>query len=239
MRKEKKAQAAQAAEEAMAKLADELAMQEYSEYAHLFEEDEQFLENRQLVENVSYKEPSEGSAAETADSFEAGKKKKRKHSLAKLAAIAAVVCLVFTAAVPEASAWRIWGLDFLFGEHSDHIESKANDDDKFPQYNVCKLLKGYEIVFEDNAKDSVIVQYADEEGKFILYTQTVKENFVSQLDSEHSDIKEDTIGDFRLLVSETGSDVFIEAVTNKVAITVQTNAGYETGKNFIENLKEI
>lgn len=239
MRKEKTAQAAQTAEEAMAKLADELAMQEYSEYAHLFEEDEQFLENRQLVENVSYEEPSKGSAAETAGSFEVGKKKKRKHSLAKLAAIAAVVCLVFTAAVPEASAWRIWGLDFLFGEHSDHIESKANDEDKFPQYNVCKVLKGYEIVFEDNAKDSVIVQYADEEGNFILYTQTVKENFVSQLDSEHSDIKEDTVGDFNLLVSETGSDVFIEAVTNKVAITVQTNAGYEIGKKFMENLKEI
>lgn len=239
MRKKKTAQAAQAAEEAMAKLADELAMQEYSEYAHLFEEDEQFLENRQLVENVSYEEPSKGSAAETAGSFEVGKKKKRKHSLAKLAAIAAVVCLVFTAAVPEASAWRIWGLDFLFGEHSDHIESKANDEDKFPQYYVSATPNGFEITFEDISKDSIIAQYIDEYGRFILYTQAVKENFVSQLDNEHRNVTEDTIGDFHLLISEAGSDVFIEAVTNQVAITVQTNAGYEIGKKFVENLKEI
>lgn len=238
MRKEKKAQEAQAAEEAMAKLADELAMQEYSEYAHLFEEDEQFLENRQLVENVSYEEPSKGSVAETAGCFEVGKKKKRKHSFAKLAAIAAVVCLVFTAAVPEASAWRIWGLDFLFGEHSDHTEIKPNDRDTFPQYYVSEIPEGFEIVFEDVGDDSIIVQYTDEYGNYIVYTQVVREKFVSQLDSEHSKIKEDAVGDFHLLVRETGSDVFIEAVTNRVAITVQTNAGYETGKKFMENLKE-
>lgn len=65
-----------------------------------------------------------------------------------------------------------------------------------------------------------------------MYTQVVREKFVSQLDSEHSKIKEAAVGDFHLLVRETGSDVFIEAVTNRVAITVQTNAGYKTGKKF-------
>lgn len=239
MRKKKTAQAAQAAEEAMAKLADELAMQEYSEYAHLFEEDEQFLENRQLVENVSYEEPSKGSAAETAGSFEVGKKKKRKHSLAKLAAIAAVVCLVFTAAVPEASAWRIWGLDFLFGEHSDHIESKSNDEDKFPQYYVYEIPEGFEIAFESTMKTITTVQYINTNDKFILYTQVKRDQFVSQLDNENRGISKETIGDFDVIVSKTAADVIIEAVTDAVAITVQTNAGYEVGKKFMENLKEI
>lgn len=239
MRKEKKAQAAQAAEEAMAKLADELAMQEYSEYAHLFEEDEQFLGNRQLVENVSYEDPSEGSAAETADSFEAGKNKKRKRSIAKLAAIAAVVCLVFTAAVPEASAWRIWGLDFLFGEHSDHTEIKPNDENTFPQYYVSEIPYGFDIMFENAEKTGIVIQYQNNNEKTILYMQMKKEQFTSQLDNEHRGMEERKIGDFNALVSETADDVIIEAVTDEVAIIVQTNAGYETGKKFMENLKEI
>lgn len=239
MRKEKKAQAAQAAEEAMVRLADELAMQEYSEYAHLFEEDEQFLENRQLVENVSYEDPSEGSAAETAGSFEVRKKKKRKHSLAKLTAIAAVVCLVFTAAVPEASAWRIWGLDFLFVEHSDHTEITPNDDNTFPQYYVADIPEGFEIEFESTMKTISNVRYINKENQFILYTQVQREQFVSLLDNENRGIEKAIIGDFNVIVSKTDKDIIIEAVTDEVAITVQTNAGYETGKKFMESLKEI
>ena len=213
-------------DESMDAIAKKIFDQEYEKYATLFEEDEQFQQNKHLVENVKYE-----------------KKEKKKFSLGvgRFLATAAVVCFVFTIVVPVAgaNAWRIWELDFLFGNHDDHTRIDSNTEDAFPQYYVTKAPKGFEVVFENNEETGIFIQYQNVENQFILYTQIKKTQFVSQLDNEHHALEREMIGDFETLVSENEQDVIFEAVTDRVAITVQTNAGYDVGKNFIESLKEI
>lgn len=203
----------------------DLAEEEFKEFAHYFEEDEQYLANKHLVENVRY-EPS--------------KPKKKRTGLAKYAAAAAAVLLIVFVTVPtEASAWRIWDLRFLFSDNSDHTLIRPEDVDKFPQYYVSEIPESFEIVVETINEENIFVQYQNEEGCYLSYMQVTKDQFVSQLDRENREITEEIIGDFKAAVSNNGSDAIFEVVTDSVAIFVQTNAGYECGKLFLKNLKEI
>ena len=217
-------------DEFMDAIAKKIFDQAYEEYAELFENDEQFQQNRHLVENVKY---------------EKKEKKKFQAGVGRFIATAAVVCIVFTIVVPvaEANAWRIWDLDFLFGDHEDHTEIKPNTENAFPQYYLSTVPDGFDVIFENNTETRVFIQYQNAANQFILYTQIQKAQFVSQLDNEHHDLKTEMIGDFETLISENESeneqDVIFEAVTDRVAITVQTNAGYDIGKKFMESLKEI
>lgn len=214
-------------DEFMDAIAKKIFDQEYEEYEELFETDEQFQQNKHLVENVKY---------------EKKEKKKFPAGVGRFLATAAVVCIVFTIVVPvaEANAWRIWNLDFLFGEHNDHTGVTPNiEEDTFPQYYVTVVPDGFDVIFEDASTTSIIIRYQNQQDQFILYTQVDRDEFFSQLDNEHHDLKKETIGDFEVLISENEQDVILEAVTNRVAITIQTNAGYAIGKKFIESLKEI
>lgn len=220
-------------------VADELLEAEYSEYAHLFEEDEQFQQKKHLVDGVRYEE-STAVKDETREEKRQRTKTKWGKSLGKVAAIAAVVCVVFTVVVPiaEADAWKIWNLDFLFGEHDDHAEIQPNDEDKFPQYCVSEIPYGFDIAFENATETGIYIQYYNEREQFIVYTQIKREQYISQLDNEKHDIAEEVISDFSVRVIISENDTIFEAVTDTVAITVQTNAGYETGKKFIESLRK-
>lgn len=197
-------------------IADELLESEYSEYAHLFEEDEQFQQNKHLVEGVRYGEI----AAVKGETEENTKRRSGTwgKSLGKFAAIAAVVCVVFTVVVPiaEADAWKIWNLDFLFGEHDAHTEIKPNNEDEFPQYCVAEIPEGFDVMFEDITEGNIIIQYQNHFGEIMLYTQVSRENFISQLDNENREVTEKVIGDFTVLASDNGNDVIFEAVTDNV-----------------------
>ena len=216
-------------DEFMDAIAKKIFDQEYEEYEELFETDEQFQQNRYLVENVKY---------------EKKEKKKFPAGVGRFLATAAVVCIVFTIVVPvaEANAWRIWNLGFLFGDHEDHTGITPNiEEDTFPQYYVTAVPDGFDVIFEDTTTTSIIIRYQNQQDQFILYTQVDGDEFFSQLDNEHHDLETEMIGDFETLISanENEQDVIFEAVTDRVAITVQTNAGYDIGKKFIESLKEI
>lgn len=213
-------------DEFMDTVAKKIFEQEYEKYAALFEEDEQFQQNKHLVENVRY---------------EKKEKKKFSEGVGRLLATAAVVCFVFAIVMPvaQANAWRIWDLDFLFGNHDDHTEIKPNTENAFPQYYILAIPDGFQVVFENNEETGIFIQYENAENQFILYTQIQKAQFVSLLDNEHHNLERKLIGNFETLVSENEQDVIFEAVTDRVAITVQTNAGYDVGKKFIESLKEI
>ena len=204
--------------------ARDLAEEEFEEFAHYFEEDEQYLMNKHLVENVRY-EPT--------------KPKKKPFRLAKYVAAAAAILIIFSVAIPtEASAWRIWDLDFWFGEHEDHTEVKPNDKDAFPQYYINELPEDFVLSFENMSDSDEYFQYNNSEGKYLIYMQIKREQYISQLDNENRSGITETIGDFRTLVSENDVDCIFEVITDNVAIYIQTNAGYDVGKKFLESIKE-
>ena len=203
--------------------AKDLAEEDFKEFAHYFEEDEQYLANKHLVEDVRY-EPT--------------KPKKKTFRLAKYVAAAAAVLIIFSVAIPtEASAWRIWDLRFLFGDNGDHTEIKPDVDADFPQYYVSAIPEDFDVTFESQNDSSIYIQYCHED-EYIIFMQVKSEQFVSQLDKENRDFKEEVIGDFRIVVSQNNHDTIFESVTETSAIFVQTNAGYDVGKKFIESLEE-
>ena len=203
--------------------AEDLYEADLEEYAHLFEEDEQYLANKHLMENVEYK-----------------KTEKRKIHLTKYIAAAAAVLLIITVTIPttEASAWRIWDLDFWFGEHEDHTEIRPNDTDIFPQFVVAELINGFEIAFENIDETGVFIQYQNDNGEYLIYSQIPKSQFTSQLDNENHGVEKQLIGDFEVAVSDGSKDTIYEVVTDEVAIFIQSNADEDIVKTFLLNLKE-
>ena len=195
--------------------AEDLYEADLAEYAYLFEEDEQYLNNKHLIENVRY---------------ERAPKKKKRFPKYIAATIAVVLFLSFALPVTEASAWKIWGLDFLFSEHSDHTEVKPDNEGKFPQYYVDSVPEGFEVSFENVTGSIEYFQYQNAMQEYILFTQVKKDQFVSQIDNENRTLTEEMIGEFKVIVSETDKDCIFEVTTDTVCISIQTTAGYEIGK---------
>ena len=211
------------ADELLNAFAEDMYELEYEEFADIIDTDSQYQANKHLMENVRYEHTS---------------RKKKRFPKYIAAAIAIIFFLSVTVPTTEASAWKIWKLDFLFSEHSDHVEVKPNNTEQFPQYYVDSVPDGFEISFENVTGSIEFFQYQNDRQEYILFTQVKKEQFVSQIDNENRDIKEELIGDFKVIVSEGNQDCIFEVTTDIVCITVQTNAGYETGKKIIEVLKE-
>ena len=72
----------------------------------------------------------------------------------------------------------------------------------------------------------------------IQFSQHNKESFVSQIDSENGKTKEERIGDFKILLYESGDDISFEITTDSNVIVIYSNDSYDVCKEFIQNLVE-
>ena len=167
--------------------------------------------------------------------------KKSRQRLLRYAAVFAAVIIVAGVVIPvdEVSAWVVWKFDALFGENDDHTEIKPNDENDFIQYYVAEIPEGFEVVGEQTQNGREYITYTNTEGKEIVFSQIKREYYVSSVDNENRGAYSEVIGDFEVLVNEGKEDCSFEFITDKVAILIYTNAGYDTGKKIIENLKEF
>lgn len=165
----------------------------------------------------------------------------KSNRLVKYVAVFIVVIVIAGVVVPveEVSAWVVWKFDAIFGEHDDHTEIKPDDVGDFLQYYVGEIPEGFEVISEEKKDGREYIQYLNSEGNYIVFYQMERGLYVNSLDNENRKNHYEIISDFEILVSEGDSDFAFEIVTDKVAILIQTNAGYEIGKEVIENLKEL
>ena len=61
----------------------------------------------------------------------------------------------------------------------------------------------------------------------------------NHIDNEKTDYTAKMIGEFEVLVGQNGDCYSFEMVTEKTFLTINTDASYDIGVKFIENLHEI
>lgn len=138
--------------------------------------------------------------------------------------------------VPKADAWRVWWLDLLMGENTQDIDVNTNDDFK---YYVSELPEGFVFYKEKKNENRYMIQYMNEEGKSISFTQIKNKLGEKNIDNEYTRYTKEMIGDFEVLVVYDSKKNKFEFTVEDIIISVSTDASYEIGKEFIENIKEL
>ena len=138
--------------------------------------------------------------------------------------------------VPKADAWRVWWLDLLMGENTQDIDVNTNDDFK---YYVSELPEGFVFDKEDKNKHRYMLQYVNEEGKVIVFTQDKTTSSEKHLDNENTRYTKEMIGDFEVLVGYDSKKNKFEFTDEAIIISVSTDASYEIGKEFVEKIKKF
>lgn len=138
--------------------------------------------------------------------------------------------------VPKADAWRVWWLDLLMGENTQDIDVNTNDDFK---YYVSELPEGFVFYKEKKNENRYMIQYMNEEGKSISFTQIKNKLGEKNIDNEYTRYTKEMIGDFEVLVGYDSKKNKFEFTVEDIIISVSTDASYEIGKEFIENIKEL
>lgn len=138
--------------------------------------------------------------------------------------------------VPKADAWRVWWLDLLMGENTQDIDVNTNDDFK---YYVSELPEGFVFDKEDKNKHRYMLQYVNEEGKVIVFTQDKTTSSEKHLDNENTRYTKEMIGDFEVLVGYDSKKNKFEFTDEDIIISVSTDASYEIGKEFVEKIKKF
>ena len=138
--------------------------------------------------------------------------------------------------VPKANAWRVWWLDLLMGENTQDIDVNTNDDFK---YYVSELPEGFVFYKEKKNENRYMIQYMNEEGKSISFTQIKNKLGEKNIDNEYTRYTKEMIGDFEVLVGYDSKKNKFEFTVEDIIISVSTDASYEIGKEFIENIKKF
>lgn len=187
---------------------------------------------------------SDDTGSGSADTIETPKAAtKCKPSVKYILRTAAVIALVvvFTIIIPstDASAWRIWPLDFFSNSEDDHTQVGAENENHFVRYYIDDLPEGYN-AYEEIITEGIMVKqvYQNNERKIIKFSQYNKDGFVSQIDNENGSTREERIGDFKVMVYEGGDEIIMEITTDTNVIFIYSNDSYEACKVFIENLVE-
>lgn len=172
--------------------------------------------------------------------YENHKRKDVKKRMLRCAAI--IICAVFLVSVvipiPQSHAWRVWWLDLVTGQNHKDIDVRA-DDEYAGEYYVSELPEGFELETERRDKEKNLASYKNSEGESITFLQTHARKSDAHFDNEKTKYKEVVIGDFEVLVGRSEGCFVFEMMTDTSFIMISTDASYETGKQFIENLKEI
>lgn len=138
--------------------------------------------------------------------------------------------------VPKADAWRVWWLDLLMGENTQDIDVGVKEDFK---YFASQLPEGFVFYKEKKNGNRYMIQYKNPEGKSISFIQHKSEESESSADNEHTNFQKEMIGDFEVLVGRDAGRIEFEFKGDDTIMTVNTDASYETGRKFIENIKKF
>ncbi len=166
------------------------------------------------------------------------KRKSMKRRVLDIAAMFLVVLFIGSIVIPtpEADAWRVWWLDLILGENSEDID--VNNENEF-KYYVSELPEGFTFAEEEKNVNRHMIKYVDDKGKTIVFTQNKESYSEKNIDNENTQYLKEMIGNFEVLIGSDKEKIEFEFTGEGAIMTVSTNASYEIGKEFIENIKEL
>ncbi len=210
---------ARQAEEILCGYGEAAVRQDAALFDAILAEDENYQKHEKLYGRRRYRDP--------------------KKQILRYAAILLVALFVASIAVPvpQASAWRIWWLDLITGESDVDVQVDAENAYDFVEYYPGKLPEGFRLVSDEKVGEtSRELLYENDEGEYIKFKQKRKEKASAYMDNEKSDIKKEIIGNFEVIITYSGDDIEFEFSTEENVNYVHTDARYNIGKEFIENL---
>ena len=211
----------QQAEDILRAYADELDAQYADAFDAILAEDPDYQKNIERYGKRRYVKPQ---------------KRILRYAAILLVAIFAASVIV---PVPQASAWRIWWLDLITGQSDVDMQVDAENEYDFADYYAAKIPDGFELVGDESiGGTSRSLEYINEKNEYIRFKQQKKEKGSTFLDTEKSEFSQEIIGGFEVMVSHRDHLEIFEFTTDLAVNSVQTNAGYSVGKEFIENLKK-
>lgn len=151
----------------------------------------------------------------------------------------AIITISIVVPVQEVSAWVVWKFDAIFGEEDNHTVIDPVDEKDYIKYYQSEIPAGFKIKNSMSNDNQTLIEYVNDEGNYILFTQVKTEQFKAHIDNENRQNRYEIINDFETLISEGQSDYYFEIIADSVVITVQTDATYEVGKGFINTLKKL
>lgn len=172
--------------------------------------------------------------------YENHKRKDVKKRMLRCAAV--LLCAIFIASIavpiPQAHAWRVWWLNLVMHENVQDIDVRPNDD-YAGEYYVSELPEGFVLESERRDKGQYVVTYLNDGGQSIIFMQTLNMTTGNHIDNEKTEYEVHIVGDFEVLVGENDERIIFEMMTERTFLMISTDAGYDTGVQFIENLHEI
>lgn len=142
--------------------------------------------------------------------------------------------------IPQASAWQMWWLDLIFGENEEDIDGLPNNEDSFIEFYVDKIPEGFELVEEVKVSPTEHMStYIKEMEEYIIFIQSEKNETAMHVDKENRTISTEKIGIYEVLISVGADDTLFCITGDKSNVSIQTNASYEVGEEFLLGLKKI
>ena len=209
----------QQAEDILRAYADELDAQYADEFDAILAEDPDYQKNIERYGKRRYVKPQ---------------KRILRYAAILLVAIFAASVIV---PVPQASAWRIWWLDLITGQSDVDMQVDTEKQYDFADYYAAKIPDGFELVSDESVDGtSRALEYVNDKNEYIRFRQQKKEKGSTFLDNEKSNLSHEIIGGFEVMFSHRNHLEIFEFTTDTAVNSLQTNAGYDVGKDFIENL---
>lgn len=177
---------------------------------------------------------------QAAEKYGSYRRKSTKKRLLRCAAV--LVCAIFIASIvvpiPQAHAWRVWWLDLVTTENAQDIDVRANKD-YVGEYYVSELPEGFVLEMERRDDAQYMMKYANDLGESIVFIQSINKTADNHIDNEQTNYQEELIGEFQVFVGKSGNRTLFEMTTDDAVMLISTDAAYETGVEFIENLHKI
>lgn len=168
------------------------------------------------------------------------RRKSLKQRVLRCAAV--LLCAIFIASIavpiPQAHAWRVWWLDLVMHENVQDIDVRPNDD-YAGEYYVSELPEGFELETERRDEEQYMIKYVNTLGESIVFIQSINKTTDNHIDNEQTNYQEELIGEFQVFVGKSGNRTLFEMTTDDAFILISTDAEYEVGVEFIENLHKI
>ena len=208
----------QQAEDILRAYADELDAQYADAFDAILAEDPDYQKNIERYGKRRYVKPQ---------------KRILRYAAILLVAIFAASVIV---PVPQANAWRIWWLDLITKNSDVDMKVDAEKEYDFVEYYPGEIPEGFELVKDESvAGMSRILEYTKGE-QYIRFKQKKKDKNSTFLDNEKSELSKEIIRNFEVVVLQRKDLDIFDFTTEYAVNSVQTNAGYDVGKDFIENL---
>ena len=154
--------------------------------------------------------------------------------LIMILAMSAVVIAIIKPHIYYVIKEKVISWDISFEQEKDETSSK-NDAVQFA-YMKPKTPNGYSIVSENKESDRYSVEYKDDDGHSIYYSQYLPDDVTTSIDSERHKITKEKIGEYEVVIGVSDKDVLSICNDGNYVYDIDGTCDADTIKKMMESI---